>query len=121
MSADPRNDLFKLHLEIVDILQPDFVLMENVRGINSAFGEIHVKGEKYLGRPRRSYASKIRDALAEQGYDVQQKLIKASDFGVPQLRPRYFTVGIRNRLVDSDEFPDYFQILQEIRHDFLKE
>lgn len=117
---DPRNDLFKLHLEIVDIVQPDFVLMENVLGIDTAFGAKEIKGKKRLGRPRKSYATRIKDALGEHGYDVQQELIKASDFGVPQLRPRYFTVGIRHNLFASDEVPNFFQILHNIRCEFLK-
>lgn len=117
---DPRNDLFKLHLEIVDIVQPDFVLMENVQGIDVVFGANELKGKKPRGRPRKSYAAKIKDALGEHGYYVQQELIRASDFGVPQLRPRYFTVGIRHDLFAPDKVPNFFQILRDIRHEFLK-
>ena len=117
---DPRNDLFKLHLEIVGIVRPDIMLIENVKGIDTVFGAKDVKRKKGQGRPHKSYATKIKDALGEHGYDVQQELVKASDFGVPQLRPRYFTIGIRNDLFDLYEVPDFFQILRDIRSEFLK-
>ncbi len=119
LAKDPRNDLYKPHLEIVDIVQPEFVLIENVRGIKTVFGATRIKGKNNRGRPRRCYAEKIKGALIDNGYIVQQELIKASDFGVPQLRPRYFTVGIRKDLFDVDEIPNFFQILREIRIDFL--
>lgn len=118
---DPRNGLFKLHLEIVDIVKPDVVLLENVQGIDTAFG---VKGggeKKRRGRPRKSYAKRIRDALSEHGYVVQQELIRAADFGVPQLRPRYFTVGIRHGLFPRDTIPNFFEMLLESKRKFLKD
>jgi len=119
-ASDPRNGLFKFHLEIVDIVRPDIVLMENVQGIDTVFGAKEIKGKRRRGRPRKSYAARIKDALGEHGYHVQQELVRASDFGVPQLRPRYFTVGIRRGLFTSGEVPDFFQILRDIRSEFLK-
>lgn len=119
IGKDPRNDLFKHHLEIVDLIKPPLVLMENVQGIYIAFGS-GKKQKKQRGRPRKSYATRIKDALHEHGYAVQQELVKAADFGVPQLRPRYFTVGIRRDLFASREVPDFFKILRSFRKDFLK-
>ncbi|TET34894.1 MAG: DNA cytosine methyltransferase [Planctomycetota bacterium] len=118
--SDPRNNLFKFHLEIVDLTRPELVLLENVQGIDTAFGIKEARKTKRRGRPRKSYASRIRDALREHGYRVQQELVKAADFGVPQLRPRYFTVGIRQDLFSSSAVPDFFEILRGIRIDFLK-
>jgi DNA (cytosine-5)-methyltransferase 1 len=118
---DPRNGLFKLHLEIVDIVKPDVVLLENVQGIDTAFGVKSLKEQKRRGRPRKSYAKRIRDALSEHGYVVQQELIRASDFGVPQLRPRYFTVGIRNGLFPRDAVPNFFEMLLRSKREFLKD
>ena len=117
---DWRNNLFKLQLEIVDIVKPKLVLMENVQGINAVFGGKEVENKRSRGRPRKSYSTKIKDALSNHGYLVQQKLIKASDFGVPQLRLRYFTVGIREDLFPEKQVPDFFQILSRIRRNFLK-
>lgn len=117
---DSRNGLFKLHLEVVDLIRPEIVLLENVQGIDTAFGTKEARTKRPRGRPRKSYASRIRDALSEHGYYVQQKLVKAADFGVPQLRPRYFTVGIRQDLFSQKGPPDFFAILHDRRRGFLK-
>lgn len=118
---DPRNELFRFHLEIVDLVRPELVLLENVQGIDTAFGTKEAGRKQRRGRPRKSYASRIKDALREHGYHVQQELVRAADFGVPQLRPRYFTVGIRQDLFAEDLFPGVFEILRDRRDDFLQE
>ena len=117
---DPRNELFKLHMEVVDLVKPEIVLLENVQGIDIAFGTKEARKKRRMGKLRKSYASRIRDVLNEHGYYIQQEIIKAADFGVPQLRPRYFTVGIRQDLFAEDGLPDFFVILRERRNDFLK-
>lgn len=117
---DPRNKLFKFHLEVVDLVRPAVVLLENVQGIDTSFGNKEDRKRKRRGRPRKSYAKRIKDVLHKHGYYVKQKLVKAMDFGVPQLRPRYFTVGIQCDLFKPDAVPDFFDILYDIRSDFLK-
>lgn len=112
---DPRNELFKYHLEIVEILQPELVLMENVQGIETAFGA----GKERSGKHRKSYANKIREMLEDHDYEVQQDVLKAVDFGVPQIRPRYFTVGIRQDLLCYGEALNLFSLLSKNRRDFL--
>ncbi len=116
---DPRNELFKQHLEIVELIQPYLVLMENVMGIDIAFGG-RIKGNKRKrGRPRKSYASRIRETLEKSGYRVQQHVLRALDFGVPQLRPRFFTLGIRNDLVPDDPGLSLKELMNQKRHGFL--
>jgi DNA (cytosine-5)-methyltransferase 1 len=117
--SDPRNELFKHHLKVVDILQPELVLMENVQGIDTAFGASKKQRKKQRGRPRKSYANRIRETLEEHGYEVQQQVLKAADFGVPQFRPRYFTLGIRRDLLGGLEGPSLQKTLATIRNDFL--
>jgi len=117
---DPRNELFKHHLEVVDIVQPELVLMENVQGIDTAFGAGKEPWRKQRGRPRKSYASRIRETLEDHGYEVQQQVIKAVDFGVPQFRPRYFTLGIRKDLLFGIDDPDLQAVLAKMRNGFLK-
>lgn len=118
---DPRNELFRHHLEVVDILKPELVLMENVQGIDTAFGAGKKRRKKQCGRPRKSYANRIREALEEHGYVVQQHVLKAADFGVPQFRPRYFTLGIRQDLFGGIEGPSLQDTLATIRNDFLRD
>lgn len=63
------------------------ILMENVGGI--AVG--HKNG-------RGSYAEKIQRGLDKLGYETVSGIHRASDFGVPQERPRFVMVGVdRNR------------------------
>lgn len=117
---DPRNELFKHHLEVVYILRPELVLMENVQGIDTAFGAGKKPRKKQRGRPRKSYANRIREALEEHGYEVQQHVLKAADFGVPQFRPRHFTLGIREDLLLGMDEPDLQEVLAKMRNGFLK-
>lgn len=118
---DPRNQLFRLHLEIVDILKPDYVLLENVAGISVAFGKSKGSETSRSGLAKRSYAAEIKKMLEEHGYVVQQQIIRACDFGVPQMRPRYFTVAMKKSAYRGGRMPDFFSILGETRSAFLKE
>jgi len=117
--SDPRNELFKYHISVVNILKPELVLLENVQGINIVHGKGHERDKKKRGRPRKSYASRISSMLFKNGYDVQQGVIRAVDFGVPQYRPRYFTVGIRKDLGCSNLQIDIFKELYASRENFL--
>lgn len=116
---DPRNELFKYHLQIVDIVKPALVLMENVQGIEIVFGVGKKKSKRKRGRPRKSYASRIKGMLEKHDYVVQQHVIKASRFGVPQYRPRYYTLGIRKDLLYQREMPDFGKIMNKVRYIFL--
>jgi len=118
--SDPRNELFKHHINVVNILKPELVLLENVQGIDTAHGEGQKRESRKRGRPRKSYASRISYMLDKQGYDVQQHIIRAVDFGVPQFRPRYFTLGIRKDLVYSQTPIDIYKELHKRRSRFLK-
>ena len=117
---DPRNELFKYHMEIVNILKPEAVLLENVRGIDAVFGQKKAIKRKYGSGLGKSYANLIMNTLGKQGYHVQQELVKAADFGVPQLRSRHFTVGVRQDLFTKHELPNFFKVLHENRGEFLK-
>lgn len=79
-SSDER-DLFAWSVEQVGIIQPRAVMLENVRGLSS---------------PRfAAYRQRVLDRLDEFGYIGEWKLLHASDFGVPQLRPRFVLVAMR--------------------------
>jgi len=113
---DPRNDLFEIQVKIVKILQPELVLIENVKGINSAFGAGKKRGR---GRPPDIYALRIKKRLTKAGYIPRQKVVLASDFGVPQMRPRCFTFGIRADLVEGLPVENFFDRLYKNREGFL--
>jgi len=117
--CDNRNELFKYHLNVVNLVRPELVLLENVKGIEKVIGISKIKGKKRRGRPRKSYANRIRDMLTKHGYEVQQHILKSADFGVPQFRPRHFTIGVRRDPQRNNKFVDFSELLFEIRKDFL--
>jgi DNA (cytosine-5)-methyltransferase 1 len=78
--ADERN-LFPEMLRLAEVLEPSAVLIENVRGILT---------DRFDG-----YRGQVDLRLAELGFTSEWKLLQASDFGVPQLRPRVVMVALR--------------------------
>ena len=90
-SSDER-DLFAWAIEQVGVMRPRAVMLENVRGLSA---------------PRFSaYRQRVVDRLDEYGYVGEWKLLHASDFGVPQLRPRFVLVAMRPEDHAYFHFPD---------------
>ena len=118
---DRKNELFKNCIDIVGILHPELVLIENVQGIDVVFGAGNKPRKRKRGRPRKSYAERILDALEKKGYEVQQHILKAVDFGVPQHRRRYFILGIRKDFLKGSENTNLKDVLLNIRRSFLKD
>src|SRR6266581_2839595 len=78
--SDERN-LFPHMVRLVREVLPVGVMIENVPGFAS---------DKFRG-----YREQIMRELAAVGYETAWKLLNASDFGVPQLRPRFVMVALR--------------------------
>jgi DNA (cytosine-5)-methyltransferase 1 len=89
--GDERN-LFPDALRIIDECRPRAVLIENVRG--------------FLDAVFSDYRHALKDQLRKLGYDVEWRLFNASDFGVPQLRPRVMIVAIQSGWRDHFYWPD---------------
>jgi DNA (cytosine-5)-methyltransferase 1 len=87
---DERN-LFPAAIRLIDEIRPRAVMIENVRGFLSAVFE--------------DYRGALKAQLKKLGYTVDWRLLNASDFGVPQLRPRVVIVAIRNDLADAFDWP----------------
>lgn len=81
---DERNELFKDYARHIDALNPKFVLMENVPGMLSM--------ETPDNKP---VIDKIHEIFLDIGYNTDHKVLKASNFGVPQNRERVFILGTR--------------------------
>jgi len=107
---DPRNELFKHYVALVNVLQPSFVLLENVKGISVAFRN-GAKNKQRRGRPPQPFSEKIKARLDKAGYRVFTKLVHGTDVGVPQFRPRYIMLAIKKPLLkdrtDFDPFKDF--------------
>lgn len=80
LGADDERDLFPRALELIEVIQPKAVMLENVRGL--------------LDPVFADYREGVNRRLRSMGYVPQWKLLNASDFGVPQLRPRVIMVAI---------------------------
>lgn len=91
LGENDERDLFPEMLRLVKEIVPRAVMIENVKGfLDPAFEE---------------YRKKILDELDDLGYTSQIKLLNASDFGVPQLRPRIVIVGLRKDIQRKFEYP----------------
>ncbi|WLT31838.1 DNA cytosine methyltransferase [Geothrix sp. PMB-07] len=88
--SDERN-LFPEAIRLVDETRPRAVMLENVRGLLDAVFE--------------DYRKHIAQQLGALGYVTDWRLLNASDFGVPQLRPRVVFVAIQRHLSEHFEWP----------------
>jgi len=78
-----RGNLFFNIVDILEIKRPKAFFLENVRGLIS-----HDKGKTF---------QIIREILEQElNYSVYYQIVKASDYGLPQLRPRTFIIGFRD-------------------------
>lgn len=84
LGKEDERDLFPRAIELVDALQPKAVMLENVRGL--------------LDMAFQTYRLEVEQQLKDLGYEPGWRLLNASDFGVPQLRPRVVFVAIRKGL-----------------------
>ncbi|UWS81107.1 DNA cytosine methyltransferase [Phaeobacter sp. G2] len=88
---DERN-LFDDAIHIVDATRPRAVMIENVRG--------------FLDAAFHDYREKLKKQLSKLGYETDWRLLNASDYGVPQLRPRVAIVALRKEYSDQFSWPD---------------
>lgn len=87
---DERN-LFPVALDIVDITRPQAIMIENVRGM--------------LGAVFEDFRQQLKSRLENMGYHAEWHLLNASDFGVPQLRPRVVIVALRKEISHHFSWP----------------
>lgn len=87
---DERN-LFPAAIRLVDEIRPRAVMIENVRGFLDAVFE--------------DYRRCIREQLRKLGYATGWRLLNASDFGVPQLRPRVVIIALKEEYTESFAWP----------------
>lgn len=88
---DERN-LFPAALRLIDEIKPKAIMIENVRGFLSAVFE--------------DYRGELKRQLSKMGYHTDWRILNASDYGVPQLRPRVVIVALRKDFVGAFDWPD---------------
>ncbi|WP_413174137.1 DNA cytosine methyltransferase [Anabaena azotica] len=83
---DPRNTLVFHFIRLVLELQPNFFVLENVKGMT-------------VGK-HKEFTTEIIDKFENNGYKVNQnyQVLNAANYGVPQNRERLFLLGCRQNL-----------------------
>ncbi|MFE7813207.1 DNA cytosine methyltransferase [Streptomyces sp. NPDC057433] len=103
LGKDDERDLFPRMLELVMKLSPRAVMIENVRGImDPKFSDYRdwIKARLQGGVYRGDDGELARDEGL--GYTVTSwDVLEASDFGVPQLRPRAVLVAFRDDVIED--------------------
>jgi len=78
-SENSNNWLFMEFVRVVKEVRPEWIVFENVRGI--------------LETEKGKFLEQITNSFADLGYTIAYGLSKASDFGIPQHRSRFFLIG----------------------------
>ncbi len=92
LGAKDERDLFPEALRVVEECSPAAVLLENVRGFSS---------DRFAG-----YRKNVLATLESLGFQSSWRILHASNFGVPQLRPRFLLVALRKNYFESFEWPE---------------
>jgi DNA (cytosine-5)-methyltransferase 1 len=88
LGASDERDMFPTALDIISRIKPRGIMLENVPGVAS---------EKF-----KNYREGLQRTLARLGYQSEWRILQASAFGVPQLRPRFIFVALRS--ADAEHF-----------------
>jgi DNA (cytosine-5)-methyltransferase 1 len=85
-----RGNLFFCIVDILETKKPLGFILENVRHLVN-----HDEGQTF---------QTILTLLDQAGYTVYHQILKASDYNVPQHRPRVFLVGFRKDIIQNIHF-----------------
>ena len=108
LGADDERDLFPQALRLVEEIDPKAVMLENVRGL--------------AGSRFDSYREQILQRLRDLGYEPKWQLFNSSEFGVPQLRPRFILVALKTEIASHFRWPsavDTPPTVGETLHDLM--
>lgn len=96
LGADDERDLFPRALRLIEDIRPTAVMLENVRGLATA---------RFA-----SYREQVRGVLHRLGYVTEWQVLNASEFGVPQLRPRFILVAMKPTIHRFFKWPNPVEI-----------
>lgn len=89
-AADERNKLVFKMLELVELVRPRAVLIENVEGI----------ARRFVAKPGHSPSAPVAELVIQElerlGYVGTYTVVSALDFGVPQTRRRVAILAVRH-------------------------
>ena len=110
VESDQRNNLVHSYLKFIELVQPQMIFFENVKGFKIGFR----KQDNSRGRP---YSDVVIEELQKQGYsDAHAEIVDFSEFGVPQRRKRCIIVATKNNTARQ-----FFSQLRDSALFFLKQ
>jgi DNA (cytosine-5)-methyltransferase 1 len=92
LGSDDERDMFPQALRLARQIRPKALLLENVRGFASGRFE--------------EYRSELFSELSDLGYESSWRILNASSFGVPQLRPRFVLVAMQRPFFQNFHWPE---------------
>lgn len=107
VADDPRNRLFYGFVKFINWYSPRVFVMENVKGLLSMKD----------GAVLETILDAFRHAGDFDGYDVEYRVLLASDYGVPQNRERVIIIGTRHDLRLHPRHPAPIQMEHKVTVD----
>ena len=107
--SDTRNSLVDSYLRFIDLVKPESILFENVKGFTQTF---KLKAKEEIGK---NYSNYIVLELKKRGYNVKFRMLNFSEFGIPQRRIRFILFASKKYEPD-----DFFSSLNNNVGTFLK-
>jgi DNA (cytosine-5)-methyltransferase 1 len=94
MQDDPRNFLYQLYCRVLIKYRPEMFVFENVPGLLTA------NGGKYFTNMKKEFR--------RFGYEIQNEVLNAFDFGVLQNRQRVILIGWKKG--NTHRFPEFKKV-----------
>ncbi len=91
LGENDERDMFPSVLKLVERVKPRGIMLENVKGL--------------MSKKFEDYRTRIVKKLEEHGYKVSFRVLEASDYGVPQLRPRFILVALKDKDMNNFSWP----------------
>jgi DNA (cytosine-5)-methyltransferase 1 len=91
---DPGASLLQVYTRVLAEARPRAFVLENVYALT------------YRNRASAPSFDRLLREIGEAGYSFSWAVLNAADYGVPQLRPRLFVVGVRGRQRRSPRLPE---------------
>lgn len=105
--SDERNKLINSYIKFVELVSPQILFFENVKGFTIGFRKGNKRGE--------AYSTYVALKLESLGYDVKEKIVNFSEYGIPQKRQRYILVGTKKGNANI-----FFESIMQNKTNFLK-
>jgi len=81
---DPRNNLVLEYFRLINELKPEIFVFENVTGLIAS-------------KMMKLFKKLIINQIKKMDYNYAAKILTSSDYGVPQIRKRFFLIGKKKK------------------------